>query len=120
MVKIKRVYDKPIASDGERYLVDRLWPRGISKQAAQLTDWLKGLAPSHDLRTWFNHDPQRWDEFRGRYVAELEKSGNLELLENLAQRAQDATVTLVYAAKDQERNNAIVLKQLIDERLRKK
>lgn len=120
MVKLKRAYEEPAASDGERYLVDRLWPRGISNEAAQLTDWLKGLAPSDDLRTWFNHDPKRWAEFCERYVAELKKSENLDLLEKLAARAQEVTVTLVYAAKDQEHNNAVVLKQLIEEKLGRK
>jgi uncharacterized protein YeaO (DUF488 family) len=119
VVKIKRVYEEPAASDGERYLVDRLWPRGISKKAAQLTDWFKGLAPSDDLRKWFDHDPERWPEFRERYVAELEKSGNMDLLEKLAKRAENATVTLVYAAKYQEHNNAVVLKQIIEERFGK-
>jgi uncharacterized protein YeaO (DUF488 family) len=118
MIKIKRVYEEPEASDGERYLVDRLWPRGVSKVDAKLTDWLKDLAPSDELRRWFDHDPKRWPEFRERYVSELEKSGNLGILEKLAQRAQDADITLVYAAKDQEHNNAAVLKKLIGERIK--
>ncbi len=120
MVRIKRIYAEPDPADGERYLVDRLWPRGISKEAAQLTDWLKGLAPSDDLRTWFNHEPERWAEFCKRYVAELKKPENLDLLEKLAVRAQEVNITLVYAARDQEHNNAVVLQKLIEERLRKK
>jgi uncharacterized protein YeaO (DUF488 family) len=118
MIKIKRAYAEPDASDGERYLVDRLWPRGVSKADAKLTDWLKDLAPSDELRKWFDHDPKRWAEFRERYVSELEKSGNLGWLEKLAQKAQDATITLVYAAKNQEHNNAVVLKKLVEERIR--
>lgn len=118
MVKIKRAYDEPDASDGERYLVDRLWPRGVSKDAARLADWLKDLAPSDELRRWFDHDPQRWAEFRKRYEAELEKSGNMDLLDKLAQKAKAVTITLVYAAKDKEHNNAAVLKKLIEQRLR--
>ncbi|MDI6852500.1 MAG: DUF488 family protein [Deltaproteobacteria bacterium] len=117
MIKIKRAFEEPEASDGERYLVDRLWPRGVSKAQAKLTDWLKELAPSDELRKWFDHDPKRWEEFRERYISELEKSGNLDLLDNLAQKAQTASVTLVYAAKDQEHNNAVVLKNLIEERM---
>lgn len=100
MVKIKRVYEEPAAPDGERYLVDRRWPRGLNKEAARLTDWLKDLAPSDDLRKWFGHDPNRWAEFRRHYAAELEASGNLDLLKQLAQKAQKAAITLVYAAKD--------------------
>ncbi len=119
MIKIKRAYEKPAKDDGERYLVDRLWPRGIKKEEARLTDWLKGLAPSHELRKWFNHNPRRWEEFQERYAAELERSGNTALVEALADKAREATVTLVFAAKDQEHNNAVVLKRLIEELLKK-
>jgi uncharacterized protein YeaO (DUF488 family) len=117
MIKLKRAYEKPAEADGERYLVDRLWPRGIKKEEARLTDWLKGLAPSNELRQWFDHNLERWDEFQERYAAELEATGNMILIEGLADRAQDdVTVTLVYAARDQEYNNAVVLKRLIQER----
>lgn len=119
MIQIKRVYDNAADADGERYLVDRLWPRGLKKEAARLTDWLKGLAPSHELRRWFDHNPERWEEFQARYIAELEKTGNMILVETLADRARDHTVTLVYAAKDAEYNNAVVLKRLIEERMKK-
>ena len=120
MIKVKRAYEKPAEADGERYLVDRLWPRGIKKADARLTDWLKGLAPSHELRRWFDHNPERWDEFQERYAAELQASGNMILIETLADRARDdLTVTLVYAARDQEHNNAVVLKRLFEERQKK-
>ena len=119
MVKLKRAYDEPASSDGERYLADRLWPRGIKKADAQLTGWPKDLAPSHELRQWFDHNPERWQEFQERYAAELEESGNMALVEGLADKARGATITLVYAAKDREHNNAVVLKRLIEERLKK-
>lgn len=118
MIQVKRVYDKATDADGERYLVDRLWPRGLKKEDARLTDWLKGLAPSHELRRWFDHNPERWEEFQARYLAELEKTGNMILVETLADRAKTHTITLVYGARDKDHNNAVVLKRLIVERMR--
>lgn len=112
MLKIKRVYDEPERSDGERILVDRLWPRGLSKRTAAIETWMKGLAPSDGLRKWFGHDPARWREFRRRYVAELR--GQREILAAIARKAKRQPVTLLFGARDAERNNAVVLKEVID------
>jgi uncharacterized protein YeaO (DUF488 family) len=114
MIKIKRIYEQPDPEDGQRLLVDRLWPRGLSKEHAGVDRWLKEIAPSDELRKWFGHDPARWDEFRARYLGELE--AERELLDELAELARGQTVTLLYAAKDQERNNAVVLKEVLAKR----
>ncbi len=119
MIRIKRAYEKAAETDGERYLVDRLWPRGVKKEDVRLTDWLKGLGPSHELRRWFDHNPERWQEFQERYAAELKETGNMILVEVLADRSRDRTVTLVYAAKDPEHNHAVALKRLMEEYLKK-
>ncbi|MEW6388624.1 MAG: DUF488 family protein [Thermodesulfobacteriota bacterium] len=116
-LKIKRIYEKPEETDGERYLVDRLWPRGISQEAAQLAGWLKDLAPSSDLRQWFAHDPERWPEFHARYTAELQAPEKAALMQKLAEQARQGIVTLVYAARDEARNNAVVLKNLLEQYL---
>lgn len=111
-VHIKRIYDRPQRSDGFRVLVDRLWPRGVRKDAAKLAAWAKELAPSTQLRKWFAHDPTRWREFERRYRKELrERAVELEALRNTARRRR---VTLLYAAKDPERNHALVLKAAIE------
>lgn len=110
-IKLKRAYDRPASDDGYRVLVDRIWPRGISKEDANLDDWLKEAAPSDELRTWFNHDPERWDEFRKRYLAELKH--HRESLRELARLADEQTVTLVFGARDRKHNNAVVLKQYL-------
>jgi len=112
MVRIRRVYDEPAAEDGKRILVDRLWPRGISKETARIDEWLKEIAPSDELRKWFGHDPARWNEFRERYRRELE--AKTELLDQLRELAKKETVTLLFAAKDEEHNNAVALKELLD------
>lgn len=112
MVKLKRIYDPPSADDGRRILVDRLWPRGVSKDDARTDEWLKEIAPSAELRKWFGHDPDRWEEFRKRYRDELK--GHEELLERLRSEAKKGTVTLLFAAKDAEQNNAVVLKEMFD------
>jgi uncharacterized protein YeaO (DUF488 family) len=111
MLKIKRVYDPPQPGDGKRLLVDRLWPRGLAKEKAHVDDWIKELAPSSELRSWFGHDPSKWEEFRHRYQEELK--GHREQLARLHHDAERETVTLLYAAKDEEHNNAVVLKELI-------
>jgi uncharacterized protein YeaO (DUF488 family) len=111
MIRIKRMYDPPAADDGRRVLVDRLWPRGVSKEKARIDEWVKEIAPSDDLRTWFGHDPGRWEEFRKRYREELEGHG--ELLESLRTEAGKGTVTLLFAAKDAEHNNAVVLAEIL-------
>lgn len=114
MMKIKRIYDLPSGDDGERFLVERLWPRGLAREAAHLTDWLKDLAPSPELRQWFGHDPQRWGEFQRRYEDELGVPEKQAWLRQLADKARQGTVTLVFAARDTEHNSAIVLKNLIE------
>ncbi|MRR37750.1 DUF488 family protein [bacterium] len=112
MVRIKRIYNEPAADDGKRILVDRLWPRGISRDAARIDEWLKEIAPSDELRKWFGHDPARWEEFRERYRRELD--AKTELLDHLRALERKETVTLLFAAKDEERNNAVVLKEMLD------
>jgi uncharacterized protein YeaO (DUF488 family) len=110
-VLLKRAYEAPAKTDGERILVDRLWPRGLSKAKAQISLWLKDVAPSTGLRKWFMHDPEKWPEFKKRYRTELK--GNPALAE-LQALAQQRNITLVYAAKDQLHNEAVALKQILD------
>jgi uncharacterized protein YeaO (DUF488 family) len=109
-IQIKRVYEEPDRDDGTRILVDRLWPRGLTKEDARVDLWLKDVAPSTALRKWFAHDPGKWEEFRSRYLEELKR--NKELLSLLRQEAAKGTVTLVYGAKDQEHNEAVILQKL--------
>ncbi len=109
-IRLKRVYESPSSEDGFRILVDRLWPRGLSKGQARIDHWLREIAPSAELRRWFNHDPQRWEEFKQRYFAELNEKR--ELLQTI--RAQSSpVVTLLFAAKDTERNNAVALTEYL-------
>ncbi len=119
MIHIKRAYEPPHRSDGHRVLVDRLWPRGLTKSRAKLDAWLKDLAPSDALRTWFGHDPKRFGEFSRRYRRELAKREPKALLDDLARRAKKETVTLVFAARDEQHNNAVVLRSLLERRLRR-
>lgn len=110
-IGIKRIYEPADEGDGTRILVDRIWPRGVSKAAALIDLWLKDIGPSTELRRWFNHDPTRWKEFAVRYRAELRK---LEvLLDVIRQRAQAGPVTLLYSARDEERNQAVVLQDVL-------
>ncbi len=112
MVRIKRVYEGASPRDGRRILVDRLWPRGIKKENAALDEWLKEIAPSNELRKWFGHDPSRWQEFRKQYKKEL--AAKHELIEKLRREAAAGRgVTLLYAARDEVHNNAVVLKEEI-------
>ncbi|MEX2580489.1 MAG: DUF488 family protein [Verrucomicrobiales bacterium] len=111
-VKLKRAYDKPSSDDGYRVLVDRLWPRGVSKTEAELDDWLKAIAPSDELRKWYHTDRSRWAEFRRRYLSELKE--HREDLRPLAEKARKETVTLVFAMNDEERNNAVALKHYLE------
>lgn len=111
MLRIKRIFEKPEKSDGIRVLVDRLWPRGLSKDKAKIDYWMKDIAPSNSLRKWFAHREERWPEFKRRYFKELEnKEGNLDQLRRLQ---KDGRVTLLYAAKETENNNAIALLEFI-------
>ncbi len=111
-IQTKRAYDAPAASDGERYLVDRLWPRGVKRENLDVKDWLKEVAPSNDLRKWFAHDPQRWNEFRQRYFKELD--ANPTVWKPLLDTAKHEPVTLVYSAKDTEHNQAVALKEYLE------
>ncbi len=115
MTRIKRVYSEPSPRDGERILVDRVWPRGISKERARIVEWRKELAPSTSLRKWFGHEPAKWTEFRRRYRTELARSGTMDELKKLARLSRKGMITLVYSAADEEHNQAVVLKELIDE-----
>ena len=110
-VRLKRAYDPAEPDDGYRVLVDRLWPRGVSKDRARLDEWARELAPSTELRTWFGHDPARFAEFRRRYLEEL--AARAEKLGELRGRARKGTVTLVYAARDDRHNDAVVLAELL-------
>jgi len=113
-IKVKRAYEKPSRNDGKRVLVDRLWPRGVSKDEAKVDLWLKEISPSDELRKWFKHEPEKWDEFRKRYFRQLD--GNPEAMEKLNEILKKGSVTLVFAAKDEQHNNAVALKQYIEER----
>ncbi len=115
MIKLKRVYDERSAADGVRYLVERLWPRGVKKASLQLDGWIKDAAPSTELRKWFSHDPKKWDEFRRKYFAELDRAP--EMWEAISSAAREGTVTLLYSSHDTEHNNAVVLRDLVNEKL---
>ena len=110
-ILIKRAYEEPDGEDGTRILVDRLWPRGLTKEKAKVDLWLKDVAPSTELRKWFAHDPAKWAEFRSRYLEELK--GKKEQLSLLRQEAAKGAVTLVYGAKDQQHNEAVILQRLL-------
>ena len=112
MIQVKRVYDPPDAKGGAQYLVDRLWPRGVKKEALHLEGWLKGVAPSEELRRWFGHDPAKWDEFQRRYFAELDR--NRQTWKPLLQAARRGDVTLLYGARDTQHNNAVALKAYLE------
>ncbi len=116
-VAIKRVYEKPGPRDGHRVLIDGLWPRGMSKEKLAVEQWMRAIAPSAKLRSWYGHKPERWEEFRRRYREELGKAPRKELLEELVARARKEKVTLVFSARDAERANATVLAELIQEKL---
>ncbi|MGE5247346.1 MAG: DUF488 domain-containing protein [Verrucomicrobiota bacterium] len=119
MITLKRVYDPPSDDDGERILVDRLWPRGVKKAEARLSCWMKEVAPTPALREWFGHDPSRWEEFRRRYAEELRSPDKQALLKDIALKGRHGVVTLVFGARDPEHNHALVLKQVIGEIARK-
>jgi uncharacterized protein YeaO (DUF488 family) len=108
---IKRIYAEPSENDGRRILVDRLWPRGLTKEKARIDLWLKDIAPSSELRKWFGHAPERWPEFKRRYAEELKTHG--EQIAMLRQEASLGTVTLLYGARDEEHNEAVVLLEIL-------
>ncbi len=113
MLRVKRVYQNKQADDGIRLLVDRLWPRGLSRAGANIDEWLKDLAPSDELRRWFAHQPERWLQFRERYLEELSTPQKAQSLKRIARMAANGDVTLIYAAKDTEHNNARVLAEVV-------
>jgi uncharacterized protein YeaO (DUF488 family) len=118
IVKVKRVYETIQRSDGTRFLVERLWPRGMKKEQLKLDAWLKDVAPSDSLRRWFGHDPLKWNEFQKKYRAEL--SDNPDAWKPILEAAKGGRVTLLYSSRDTEHNNALVLKSFLEERLEKR
>jgi uncharacterized protein YeaO (DUF488 family) len=112
MIKLKRVYEPVVPSDGRRFLVDRIWPRGVRKEALSIDVWLKEVGPSNELRKWFGHDPSRWTEFQQRYWHELEMHPGV--LEPLLNAARQSDITLVYSARDQQHNQAVVIKDYLE------
>jgi uncharacterized protein YeaO (DUF488 family) len=117
MILLKRAYDRAAARDGKRFLVERLWPRGIRKADLPLNDWFKDVAPSTELRKWFGHDPAKWDQFQRRYRAELVQ--HPQLWKPLLDAARKGTITLVFSSHDVEHNNAVMLKQFLESELSK-
>jgi uncharacterized protein YeaO (DUF488 family) len=118
MIKIERIYSNLGASDSSfRILVDRLWPRGLSKDKVKVDLWQKDIAPSNSLRKWFSHDTKKWDEFKARYFKELEK--NSESVNTILDKIQEGSVTLLYGTKEEKFNNAIALKEYLEERIKK-
>jgi len=112
MIRIKRIYDTPSQNDGYRVLVDRLWPRGMSKEKASVDLWLKDIAPSNELRKWFNHEPDKWNEFKGRYFVEIEERGGIPAF--LKEKIKAGDVTLLYSSKELQINNAVALKEYLE------
>lgn len=113
-IKVKRAYDAPAESDGHRVLVDRVWPRGLTKDELRLEDWIKEIAPSTALRKWFDHDPAKWKAFKVRYAGELDEVP--DTVKVLLAKVRTGTLTLVFGAKDTNRNNAIALKEYLEQR----
>jgi uncharacterized protein YeaO (DUF488 family) len=111
-LKIKRAYTEADPGDGTRILIDRLWPRGVTKEKARIDIWMRDIAPSSELRKWFGHDPEKWTEFQKRYLDEL--NNNQEMVDYILDMAKDGPVTLVYSAKDEQHNDAVVLLGLLD------
>jgi uncharacterized protein YeaO (DUF488 family) len=115
-IKTKRVYEDSSDEDGFRILTERLWPRGVSKERANLDRWMKGIAPSHDLRKWFDHDPDKWEEFKEKYRRELFDSEHVEELLDIIK--ENETITFVYASKDEEYNSTVLLKEFLEDLLK--
>jgi uncharacterized protein YeaO (DUF488 family) len=114
MIKLKRAYEPASRTDGKRFLVERLWPRGVKKSSLPLAGWLKEVAPSTGLRKWFNHDPAKWNEFRKRYFVEL--NDHDETVQQLLQAARQGTITLIYSSHDEQHNNAAALQEYLGSR----
>jgi uncharacterized protein YeaO (DUF488 family) len=119
MIQMKRVYDPATSDDGYRVLVERLWPRGVSKEKARLDAWEKAIAPSDDLRRWYGHDSEKWDEFQRRFERELQTPEAQTILDDLISRASRGTVTLIYASKDSDISCSAVLQRLLTDRLQR-
>jgi uncharacterized protein YeaO (DUF488 family) len=119
VLKIKRAYEDKKASDGKRILIDRLWPRGVRKTEAGIDEWLKELAPSTELRRWFGHVPEKWEEFKRRYKKELAAPEKIQFMGNIAHTAKRADITLIYSARDSEHSDVKVLEELITERMQR-
>ena len=118
MINLKRVYEAEASDDGVRYLIERLWPRGVKKESLHLDAWLKDAAPSTELRKWFSHDPAKWAEFRRRYFAELDRDP--EAWSPIRDAARKGTVTLLYSSHDEEHNNAVALRDYVERKLGRK
>lgn len=116
MIQLKRVYEAPSGMDGARFLVERLWPRGVKKTSLEMDAWLKEVAPSPELRKWFHHDPARWDEFRRRYLAEI--TATPAAWRPILDTARNGNVTLLYSSHDLEHNSAVVLQSFLEQKLR--
>jgi len=112
MIQVKRVYEPPVASDGTRFLVDHLWPRGVKKEEVKVKSWIKSVSPSNELRHWFGHEPAKWKEFQSRYFAELNQKP--ETWQPLLEAAEEGDITLVFSARDEEHNNARALKSYLE------
>ncbi len=115
MIRVKRVYESPAGTDGTRFLVDHLWPRGVKKEELKVKSWIKAVSPSNELRHWFGHEPAKWKEFQRRYFAELDQKP--ETWQPLVEAAQEGDITLVFSARDEEHNNAVALKSYLEKRL---
>lgn len=113
-IRVKRAYEEPDPSDGQRILVDRLWPRGVTKEELKIEGWVKDISPSDELRGWFGHDPEKWTEFKTRYAKELEERG--AAIEELRGWIAKGPVTLIFGAKDEEHNNAVALKGWLEKK----
>lgn len=115
MFRVKRIYEPKSEDDGKRYLVDRIWPRGMSREKAALDGWLKDVAPSKELRTWFAHDPAKWEQFQKDYRKELSAPQALDVIQRLRKEAEKETVTLLFSAKEPRYNNAVCLKKVLED-----
>ena len=118
MIQLRRVYDAPSSADGTRFLIERLWPRGIKKTSLRLDAWVKEAGPSHELRHWFSHDPKKWKEFRRRYFSELDR--NADTWRPILKAARQGRVTLLFSSRDTEHNNAVALKEYLERKMKEK
>lgn len=115
MIQTKRIYESPAKNDGYRVLIDRLWPRGISKEKARINEWMREIAPSNELRRWYRHDPAKWKEFQKRYLREMKEGKHVELFHQLKKLARGQQIlTLVFSSREEKLNNATVLKELLE------